>query len=88
MSDEKLQEGPQTITLRKPISIDGVSVTQLQMREPTVGDQLANAKRSGTDAEKELAFIANLCMVKPSDLHALTPRDFKRVQEVLLGFFE
>lgn len=76
------------IKLKKPITVDGVPFSSLEMREPTVADQLAAQKQTGTDAEQELAMIANLCMVKPEDLHQLTLRDYRAVQEAFAGFFD
>lgn len=75
------------IKLKKPITVEGVSLAALEMREPTVADQLASQKQGGSDAEQELAMIANLCMVKPEDLHQLTLRDYREVQKAFGGFF-
>lgn len=80
MSDTK------DIKLSKPIKIDGADVKTLRMREPTVADQLAMDKMGGGDAEKEVAMLAMLCMVAPTDLHQLTLRDYKKVQGEFLGF--
>ena len=76
------------IELSKPITIDGAQVKALRMREPTVGDQLAVDKMGGTDAEKEIATLAALCMLKPADLHQLSLRDYKKVQAAYLGFLD
>lgn len=80
------QNGSVDIQLSKAISIDGASVKALRVREPTVADQLAMDKIQGSDADKELAMLANLCMVKPADLHQLTLRDYKKVQAAFVGF--
>lgn len=76
------------IGLSKAIMIDGASVKALRMREPTVSDQLAVDKMGGSDAEKEIATLAALCMVAPADLHQLTLRDYKKVQAAYLGFLD
>lgn len=76
------------IGLAKAITIDGASVKALRMREPTVADQLAVDKMGGTDAEKEIATLAALCMVAPKDLHQLSLRDYKKVQAAYLGFLD
>jgi hypothetical protein len=34
----------ETITLAKPVSLNGILVNQVTLREPTVGDHLAAAK--------------------------------------------
>lgn len=74
------------IQLSKAINIDGAETKVLQMREPTVADQLAMDRAGGSDAEKELSMIAMLCMVKPADLHQLTLKDYKKVQATFVGF--
>lgn len=80
------QNGAVDIKLSKAITIDGASVSALRMREPTVADQIAVSKITTDAVEAELAMFAQLCMVKPSDLHQLTMRDYKKVQAAYLGF--
>lgn len=86
MGNKDQNVGGVDIQLAKAIDIDGAQVKFLRMREPTVGDQLAMDKIQGSDADKELAMIANLCMVKPADLHQLSLRDYKKVQAAFVGF--
>lgn len=90
MADKKLPEylqenddGSFNITLRKPLQTNGASVGFLRMREPTVADQLAANK--GSDAERETSMVANLCSVTPAEIRSLTLRDYRRVQEALVG---
>jgi hypothetical protein len=78
-------DGTVDIPLSKPITIDGTKVTTLRMREPLVRDQLA-VQGEGTDAEVELALIANLCNVDKSAFHALPLGDYIRVRTAFLGF--
>jgi hypothetical protein len=68
------------ITLSKPITISGAQVTEIIMREPNVADQLAMDKTSGSEAEKEITMMANLCMISKDDIKQLKLRDYKRVQ--------
>lgn len=81
-----VQSGTVNIELSKAIKVDGADVKVLRMREPTVADQLAMDKAGGSAAEQEIALVANLCQVAPSDLHQLTMRDYKKVQAALVGF--
>lgn len=75
------------IRLRKPIKDNGgVLVTHLDMREPTVADQLVVAKAKGVDAEKELVMIANLCELSPDTLKSLTMFDYVTVQQAFMDF--
>jgi hypothetical protein len=83
-----MADGCVDIELSRPIKIDGAAVTALRMREPTVNDQLVMDAKGGSDAQKELAMMANLCAVTPDDLKQLTLRDYKRVQKVFLGFLD
>ena len=86
MTKTKTDTGSVDIALSKPINIAGAAVSALRMREPTVADQLAMDKGGGSDADKELGLIANLCQLAPQDLHQLTLRDYKRVQAAFASF--
>lgn len=79
---------PGEIKLSKPIVVDGQTIHVLMMREPTVADQLAMDKAGGSDADKELSMIAMLCMLKPSDLHQMTLKDYKKATATFLGFID
>lgn len=81
-------DGSVDVTLRKPLEMAGAKVGFLRMREPTVDDQIAASAIKGSDAEKEIALISNLCSVAPSDLRTMTLRDYRRVQEAFVGFTE
>jgi hypothetical protein len=82
----EMGDGFADITLSRPLDVDGAPVSVLRMREPTVADQIAMEKSKGTDAEREISMIANLCEVSPADINKLTMRDYKRVQGAFLGF--
>ena len=70
----------ETIKLRTPVKVDGVSVDTLTMREPLVSDLLA-AKRNKSSAEEiEVVTFANLCEVAPETIKGLTVFDYNRVQ--------
>lgn len=83
-----MDDGKIDIVLSRPIKIDGAEITALRMREPTVKDQLVMDAKGGSDAQKELAMMANLCQLRPDDLTQLTLRDYKKVQKVFLGFLD
>lgn len=78
-------DGSLTVTLVRGLEISGAKVTSLTLREPSLDDQLVSQK-VGDNAEAEVALIANLAEVAPSDLRGLKMRDFLRLQEAL-GFF-
>ena len=76
------------IELVTPATIAGAETKSLRMREPTVADQIAADQIKGSDAEKEVAYMANLCEVSPDDLRGLTLRNYRKVQEAFVGFTE
>lgn len=81
-------DGSVTVTLRRPLEISGAKIGLLHMREPTVEDQIVAGAVKGSDAEKEITLIANLCSVTPGEIRTLTLRDYRRVQEAFVGFTE
>lgn len=83
---ESADAGYVDIELSRPIEIDGVQVTTLRMREPTVADQLAVEDAKGSSAMKEVMLAANLCDVTPDDIKKLTLRDYEKVQRAFTGF--
>jgi hypothetical protein len=82
----KRGEGVTKITLTRPMSIAGAKVSVVTMREPLVRDQRAVGKSSGSDEEKELALMSNLCELTPDDIDSLPLRDYKRLQAALMDF--
>lgn len=84
---KKVQTGTVNVPLVSGMGLDGAKVMTLTMREPTVDDQL-NVQGTGTEAEQEVAMVANLCMVTPKDIRSLTLRDYNRVRAAFLGFID
>lgn len=76
------------ISLSFPIEQDGVPITEVALRRPTVGDHLAVQKTAGTDAEREIRLIANLAELPPETIHKLDMKDYAAVQKALSGFLE
>lgn len=81
-------DGSVTVTLSRPIEIDGANVSALTMREPTVDDQLIAAEVKGSEAIREVAFFANLCTVAPDDIKKLPVRNYARLQAAYAGFID
>lgn len=79
-------DGSATITLAGKVEMDGVKITTISMREPTVRDQLAGEKAKGGDAEKEISIFASLCEQTPAFIESLSLRNYKRVQAAYVGF--
>lgn len=65
-----------TITLSRPVDLNGETVTSLTLREPTVRDKLMFEKAKGSLLEKELAMIASLCGRSSEDLYGLPACDY------------
>lgn len=76
------------IDLEYPVTVDGVEVTTLAMRRPTVADQLAFEEGKGSEARRTIALMANLCDVPPASIQQLDAADFQKLAEVLKGFNE
>lgn len=81
-------EGFVDITLSRPLEIGGTKVSTVRMREPTVDDQLAADRAKGTDAEKEIAMMANLAEISPDDIKRMPLKDYKRLQLGFMGFID
>lgn len=82
------REGAATITLSRPFELDGVKMTHLEMREPSVNDQLALDARAGSDAVKEVALLADLVGITPTDVGRLPLRDYRRLLAAYQGFVD
>lgn len=77
------------VELKKPIKVNGVEVNRLALREPTLGDELNCLRQAGDDRAKyELIMFANLVECAPEDLHALTLRDYKALQQAYFRLVE
>jgi hypothetical protein len=74
------------IKLIEPIKIDGASISELTLRRPKVGDRLAVERIGNSDAEKEVALIANLADIPKDAVEELDLADYAKIQEALQGF--
>ena len=76
-----------SITLTIPVTINNTTYNELNIRRPKVRDRLAVERIKKTDAEKEIALIANLTEVTTDVIEELDLADYNKVQEgVLQGF--
>ena len=76
------------IKLSHPVVSDGTELRVLSLRRPKVRDVLLAAKIGGTDEEKEIRVLANLCEVAPDVVEELDMADYKRLQDGYRSFFE
>jgi hypothetical protein len=79
-------DGSVTVTLASGVDIAGARIKVLTLREPTVADQIAAQDSGKTSAAQEVALIANLAQIAPDEVKTMTLRDYRRVQEALVGF--
>ncbi|MDV6249243.1 phage tail assembly protein [Wolbachia endosymbiont of Zaprionus taronus] len=77
----------QAITLNNPITVDGISVSELTIRHPKVRDYLAIERINGSDLNKEVTLTANLTSVAKEAIEELDIADYVKIQEVLKDFF-
>lgn len=75
------------IKLDYPIKIDGATVNEISLRRPTVKDMRIVRASKASDAEQEIALIANLAQWTPADVENLDMADFVKVQAALKDFF-
>ncbi|WP_313752519.1 phage tail assembly protein [Mixta calida] len=68
-----------TVTLSRPVDLNGETITSLTVREPTVRDKIMFEKAKGDPMEKELAMIASLCGRAPQDLYGLPSYDYDQL---------
>ena len=74
------------IKLSYPIEYNALPISEIAVRRPTVGDNLAAQKSAGSDAEREIRLIANLCELPPEAIQLLDMSDYASIQKVLSGF--
>lgn len=83
----KVDEGQATITLSRQFkTADGQELAQLNMREPTVGDQRVASKSAANNVDQEVTLFANLLQLTPADLDRLPLKDYTRVQAAYRAF--
>ncbi|GLO24193.1 MAG: phage tail assembly protein [Pseudomonas capeferrum] len=70
-----------TITLTKPVVLNGIEQDKITLRAPTVRDIRNSSKTSdGDEEQRELNLFASLAEVGLQDLEGLTYKDYNRVQ--------
>lgn len=72
--------------LAYPVTADGLEVRSLRIRRPKVRDELAAARATGSNEEREVRLFASLCEVSPETVEALDMEDYRKLQEVYVSF--
>ena len=86
MSTKNLHPNTAKIELDFPIEISGVEVKHLVIRRPKVRDDLAASKTNGSDEDKSLALVSNLCEVTIDDLLGLDSADYGKLERQVQDF--
>ncbi|MGS1093122.1 phage tail assembly protein [Aquamicrobium terrae] len=74
--------GKITVTLSKPITVEGKEVTALSLREPTLGDLItAESVGKGNNLAKVAATLAAMADIPLPAFHSLSARDFAKINE-------
>lgn len=74
------------IRLSQAITVDGQTLNEITLRRPKVRDRLLVERLGTTDAEKEVALIANLAELPTSAIEELDLTDYVKIQGVLQDF--
>lgn len=61
-------------------------ITNITIRRPKVRDRLISEKSGGSDAEKEIRLLANLCELTPPQIEELDMADYGKLQQALTDF--
>lgn len=75
-----------TITLDYPYAVDGVTLSAITLRRPTVADNLAVQKSNAADHEREIRLLANLAELAPENLHSMDLKDYAKLQKAFTSF--
>ena len=76
----------QKFKLTKPITIDGVEVHEISLREPKVGDLIAISRKNLSDLERDVHLLANLGEISTETIENLEIADYLKIQNWLRDF--
>ncbi|UDQ97816.1 phage tail assembly protein [Lentisphaerota bacterium WC36G] len=82
----KLPKMNTKIKLLIPVEINGEKIKEINMRRPTLGDQLNADRACDSDSEIEIHLMASLTEIAPKDLEKLDLADYKKLQEQFQSF--
>lgn len=78
----------EVIKLTAPMTLNNITYDELKIRRPKVRDRLAVERMKKTDAEKEIAMIANLAEVDIAVIEELDLADYGKIQQRFSDFFQ
>ena len=68
------------------MTVNAEKITELVLRRPKVQDRLTAERSGGSDIEKEMRLLSNLCEVAPDVILQLDLADYAALQEQLADF--
>lgn len=74
-----------TVTLRKPVTVGDITISELKLREPTVGE-LEKATAKGTDLHQAKMLVSIVAGMAPEFIDRIGARDFKLAADYLANF--
>ena len=74
--------------LAHPITVNGAELREVTLRRPKVRDRLIVDKMGASDADKEIALIANLAKLSREAVEELDLADFVEWIQALQGIYE
>lgn len=77
---------PVTVKLEFPITANGVTVSEITLRRPTVQDAINSRRNKVSDEESEMKLLANLAGIAPDEFAKIDLSDFAEIQRVATGF--
>lgn len=73
------------IELRKPVEFTGQVYTEMNLREPTLGE-VANAEKAGGGIASDTVLIALVSGIPKPAVEKIGYRDAKKARDYLMGF--
>jgi tail assembly chaperone E/41/14-like protein len=74
------------VALDFPIQVNGKELTEVEVRRPSVGDQIAASHNGNSQAEQEVYLFASLAKMSPSDMHQMDLKDYTKIQALYKSF--
>ncbi len=86
MSKKVEYQKPKKIEFSNEYSFNGVMKNHLEMREPTIGDEMNAQEMARNESELQLLMFANLCDVSLDELKPITSKDGQKIAEAYNSF--
>jgi hypothetical protein len=81
-------ETEKTYRLIKPLEVEGKTITELNLREPTAGELEFSEKKADSNNGASIQLIAAVSGLHPNVVKGLCARDYKAAAGYLTSFLE